>query len=784
LFIYYLDMTAGAKQLRSRASARSLGKPPVAPEEPLDFGDSDPYALGLSEFDLSPGIKVIPYELGRNALLEWESIKVGSLDWRSTHATHPRALVARVSSIVSDSKPEYVTENLRACMAMFPGLESALHVVCMFKEFSVSASSPLRYTANFWFIFPELKAYDAERFEKDVKRVLPEESVSYVTLEVLSSFLTRREYENKEITGAEAKSRLQAFMRNFEPCSSLFLKLSPECTDLCKQLLAVAGIKKAKYLVGVRAIHKLAVSCTLTTASALHNYNETVKVMRLGLDSKDWSFVVYKTLTRLAAKIDKNAKINPAKSPEKSTTVAILHLADNSNLKFVEKIAIRLIARDAKCPDSSDSRVQGLVDFLSDITSRADDKLYVGEYERLLSIIDEGSPAACHLTGVLLERAVEQENFNIGWELASTVHSVNEHTIEEVVTLCSKSFFKFSRTDKVLADQWFERVFWCVERHYKLLGKYPSGLALHVAAHRGDFDLCWNWFQAKREEKSFRFTAHHTSSVLKAATYSATPCAHMPEVLQAYKMTPQKEKSPFVFEPLFHLWQATESIRTENASFWETVEKDLSSYLDSHKSCDENSRKMKKLLSWQIELREWKANNKSNSRALRRSKTTIETLSEKVLLDEGSEEEEDDDDSSSVASRETVVRMEDSSMSSGTPDLKLSMSDSYFSGFSNRRLLKKYDSAPFMARSFFAPMTAGSDYVGFGEEKLQDPVYEPPSRRFSSTFDQGIIGSGPRLSRTPSPEYSGTSSTPLSVHLGSSAGFDLRKEIWSSLQRF
>eukprot|EP00475_Leptophrys_vorax_P036244 TRINITY_DN6087_c0_g1_i1.p1 TRINITY_DN6087_c0_g1~~TRINITY_DN6087_c0_g1_i1.p1 ORF type:complete len:916 (+),score=214.58 TRINITY_DN6087_c0_g1_i1:4745-7492(+) len=623
-----------------------------------DLVDNDEFTSPfITDVDLSGGdARVIPYELRRNTLLAdpqhpnglWELIKVGSLDWRQTEKQYPSSLVVRVSAIVSggaaaskfeegDSKvsvstPEEIVKAFIQGVPDYPSVDNALHIVCMFKEFGVAENSPLRYTANFWFIFPELARVDSSDFEVSISALLPEKCISYVTFEVLTSFLSRREYESKLIASSEARQRLQNHLLNMEPCSSLFLKLSPECPDVCKQLLLQIQPGSAKYLAGVRAIHKLAVSCTSSHMNSQHNYNETLTVMKLGIDPKDWSFVVFKTLTRLATKNDRTRKINPVKTPSKSHVVQMLSLVDQSNLHFVEKLAIRIIAKDYRSPSAPEKEVQELVDFLHAIIVSAEDKISDAQFQRLLTLINDGAPSTCHLTGVLLEKCVEQENFNIGWKIASTVESVNEHTIEEIVTLCSKAFFKFSRSDKDEANRWFDRVFWCVERHYKLLGKYPSGLALHVAAHRGDFDLCWKWFNAKKEEKSFRFTAHHTSSIFKAATYAKDAVAHMDEVLQAYKMTPHKEKSPFVFEPLFHLWGITEKCRDEHWSFWEMVHRDLKQYLDgvSHQSNDENTlRKVRKLSLWLSGMEDWKTGGSSipptsshHRKAVRRTMST------------------------------------------------------------------------------------------------------------------------------------------------------------------
>jgi len=224
-----------------------------------------------------------------------------------------------------------------------------------------------------------------------------------------------------------------------------------------------------------------------------------------------------------------------------------------------------------------------------------------------------------------LEKCVEHENYLIGWTIASQVLSVNEHTIEEVVTLCSKSFFKYARGDRLEANKWFDRVEWVVERHCKLLGKYPAGLAMHVAAHRGDFDLCWKWFNLKREEKSFRFTAHHTSAIFKAATYARDPAAYMEFVIQAYRMTPTREKSPFVFEPLYHLWMNAETTRIENSTFWDTVNKDLKEFLDSNpRSSDE--RKIRKLSTWLREM-DGTSNNNNNGRKQSQHRLTRRTMS-------------------------------------------------------------------------------------------------------------------------------------------------------------
>lgn len=477
----------------------------------------------------------------------------------------------------------------------------------MFKEFSVAEGSTVRYTANFWFIFPNLGSYSSAEFLPSLCEFLAKDSLAYVSTEMLASFLSRREYECRQITSVEARTRMRDHIAAGEPCSSLFLRLSSECPDLCRQTLRNMGSEIAVQLIGVRAVHKLAVSCTSSSMSSFHNYNETINVMETGINSKDWSFVVYKTLTRLATKNDRSRKINPVRNPNKSNIVQMLNLVDNSNLTLEEKLAIRIISRDYRSVPTSDLSVQHKVDFLFKIVTCKNDFISDTDFAILGAMIDNGSPSTCHLTGVLLEKCVEMENFYVGWRIASSFESVNEHSIEEVVTLSSKAFFKFSRMDSKLANVWFDRVLWVVDRHQKLLGKYPFGLALHVAAHRGDFELCWSWFIAKKDEKSFRFSSHHTSSILKAATYARNPIACMARVLEAYNITPQKEKSPFVYEPLYHLWGITSECREEYACFWSQVTDDIASFVSTTIPSNENvARKLRKLSSWLLKLQEWK----------------------------------------------------------------------------------------------------------------------------------------------------------------------------------
>lgn len=586
---------------RRKASYKSLSE---------HISDSDSDILDFSmESSSSSGIRVIPYELKRSLTSGvWQSIKVGSLDWKQTLDMYPESIVVRVSAIVNEGEPESIISKFGKSFEQFRGLETAQHVVCMFKEFSVSENSPVRFAANFWFIFSKMGAGTPKEFNDSVERMLPERRVSYITIETLHSFLTRRELESKQISVQDCKNVLRELVDKCMPCSSLFLKLSSQCPEYCRDLLGKLPIGAAEYLVGVRAIHKLAVSCTSMKQTSLQNFESTINVMKQGIASENWSFVVFKTLTRLATKNDRLMKVNPFETPEKSQIMEMLSLVDASRLDLVEKLAIRLISKDYDCPSSTITQTQEMVDFLYRVIISKHDSISDSDFGRLSILLGDGSSGTCHLSGVLLEKCVEQEKFLIGWKIASTIMAVNEHTIEEAVTLCSKAFFKMSRKDEEDGRLWYRRLIWCVNRHYKLLGKYPTGLALHVAAHQGDFELCWQWFQLKKDEKSFKFTAHHTSAILKAATYTDNKQGHMLHVLQAYRMTPPREKSAFIFEPLMHLWNKTEMIRDQFLEFWSKVYSDLCQFLDGYKAKSDSSsaRKNQKLRAWSNELKTWK----------------------------------------------------------------------------------------------------------------------------------------------------------------------------------
>lgn len=147
----------------------------------------------------------------------------------------------------------------------------------------------------------------------------------------------------------------------------------------------------------------------------------------------------------------------------------MLDLIQDSHLDPLEKLAVRIISSadrhklsEERGATSSADEQEALVDFMVRTITSEKDYLSNEDFKRLLNMIEDGRPAACHLTGVLLEKCIEEENFNIGWRVASTVESVNEHTIEEVVTLCSKAFFKYSRNQQQEANKWFKRVKWLV----------------------------------------------------------------------------------------------------------------------------------------------------------------------------------------------------------------------------------------------------------------------------------------------------------------------------------
>ncbi|SPQ94937.1 unnamed protein product (mitochondrion) [Plasmodiophora brassicae] len=592
----------------------------VDPQVPNIYG-SQAIAGGLGhDLEGASPVKVQSYEFRRDPSTgAWESIKVGSLDWHEITSLHANALVVRVSSIVNENEPDEVMDRLHAQDFAADAPEPALHVVCMFKEFAVSESSPVRFTANFLFIFPSLGNALPSQFKAAIRSVLCDRSISYITAEMLGSFLARRDYEAHAITKAEAQEKLARFIGGREPCSSFFLKMAPVVPEFCRMLLLDLSEGDARELVGVRAIHKLAISCTSSSMASQHNFQETMDVMKMGVHPNHWNFVVFKTLMRLATKNDRILRKNiecgdvRSKDGERSQVQEMLDLIQDSHLDPLEKLAVRIISSadrhklsEERGATSSADEQEALVDFMVRTITSEKDYLSNEDFKRLLNMIEDGRPAACHLTGVLLEKCIEEENFNIGWRVASTVESVNEHTIEEVVTLCSKAFFKYSRNQQQEANKWFKRVKWCFERHHKLLGKYPSGLALHVAAHRRDFDLCWRWFQAKKEDRAFRFSAHHTSSILKAASYAPDPSLHMKEVLQAYDMTPGNQKSAFVFEPLVHLWNATTDCREEYRAFWATVENDLRAYLERElKDPEPVDRKMRKLAHWDRALASW-----------------------------------------------------------------------------------------------------------------------------------------------------------------------------------
>ncbi|KMS78217.1 hypothetical protein BVRB_034080, partial [Beta vulgaris subsp. vulgaris] len=122
---------------------------------------------------------------------------------------------------------------------------------------------------------------------------------------MLGSFLARRDYEAHAITKQEAQEKLAQFIHDREPCSSFFLKMSPVVPEFCRLLLLELSEGDARELIGVRAIHKLAISCTSSSMASQHNFLETMAVMKTGVHPNHWNFVVFKTLMRLATKNDR-----------------------------------------------------------------------------------------------------------------------------------------------------------------------------------------------------------------------------------------------------------------------------------------------------------------------------------------------------------------------------------------------------------------------------------------------------------------------------------------------
>jgi len=211
--------------------------------------------------------------------------------------------------------------------------------------------------------------------------------------------------------------------------------------------------------------------------------------------------------------------------------------------------------------------------------------------EFTLDLLSAGSTSSCHLVSIILRKCVDNSAFSMGWTIASRMISISKQVFGEVVTLCSKAYFALLKRPQAeeLGDIWFKRIQWCVERHLPFLNRDPCGLALHVAAHRRDFETCWRWFVTMREQLAFRLTGYHTSAVLKAASFEEEP--EMDKIRDAYDMTPSNERTTFTFIPLVRVWENSQAlVKAKHLDFWDRVSENIRSCLQLYQNGD--SRKM------------------------------------------------------------------------------------------------------------------------------------------------------------------------------------------------
>jgi hypothetical protein len=446
-------------------------------------------------------------------------------------------------------------------------------------------------------IYEKAEQYVASRFAQISKRFLPEGNAPYVTLEYLDAFLIRKRFAKSEVSGEFALDSLRNHMRNKNPCSSLFLKLCVQYPEECLyELESLAAQNSTLPLInlGERSLHKLAVALVNKQKSPEGSLRKAISVLKLGADPRDWGYVAFNTLMKLAQDEDESTRRTKGVklSGLESQVDLLFELINIANLHILDRAALWIMSGKAESkPLGSDvadyQDVQLLLQKISTVCSDRRDSQGPSrdDMDFILDALAYHSTSSSHLASMILKKCVENSNFRTGWLIASRMTSISKQVFGDVVILCSKAFFASLRKPNAekLCDLWFSRIEWCVERHVTFINRHPCGLALHVCACRKDFDCCWKWYSAMKEKLVFRLTGYHVSAVLKAASYLSEP--DMDKIKVAYSSITSQERNSFTFVPLTRLWEnISGTMKADQFGFWNEVCEDILKYLHMQNS--------------------------------------------------------------------------------------------------------------------------------------------------------------------------------------------------------
>lgn len=512
-----------------------------------------------------------------------------SFDWFGFLEKYPDAFVVRIKSITSRLEMLELINLLENYSKFEPSI-LPLDITYRFTEISVSEISPSKFEHRILIVYQEIKDYEAQDFSKLQGLFCPQNPHSYISLEYLDSFLTRRSFIDGKITGECALGFLKESISKKRHSSSLFLKLAAYFPEECLRELESVSYSDQTLplrLFGERALHKLAVSLVGKMKYQEGSLRKAIEILNLGIQHQSWGYVAFSSLMRLAIEEDENLTKKGSNQFRQSQVEFLLTIVEESNLEFSDKVAL-LIMVDKPSPEIlafCDKRVVttlNSINMLCKSRAKLNHPRVQAGLTNVLCLMNQNTPSTNHLMSLILRKCVLHSNFLLGWEIASKVLALSKQVFGEVVTLCSKGYFAALRKANSMEPQdWLQRLEWCVERHLPFLNRYPCGLALHVVAHRKDFKKCWRWYLSMKEKLAFRLNGYHSSAVLKAASFEEPP--QVDKIIEIYDQTPANEKSSFTFVPLIRVWENSSDLtRKKYLSFWNEVMIDLKAYLETN----------------------------------------------------------------------------------------------------------------------------------------------------------------------------------------------------------
>jgi hypothetical protein len=529
-------------------------------------------------------------EIHRNDITHpWTEIQPESYDWGTLLLRGDKdAFVVRVKTILSSETLKRVSERVIASAVSGRFSIPAVGFVLKCNEISVSEKSIPRYETRLLFLFQNSLDCQVASIQSFLQELLTTKNKPYVTFEYLESFLTRRKLVLGDIDASSALEVLTRYCREKRACSSLFLRLSSNYPDECLSFLqeqCLINKDMALHNFGERSVHKLAMTIVAQEGKK-GSLKRAMSILEVAIEPIRWGYVALNTLMRLAEEEDEIAL------KEDSTCVSqvsqLLNLVSISDLDCLDRVALLMMADEVPL-SNTDAAAEDAFHRINAICNSGKPKLSAPDHEYIINFLDPDAVSATHLLSIILRKCMDQSAFSLGWSIASSTHAISKHVFGEIVTLASKGYFATLKQSEEEAggsgEVWFQRVKWCVERHFKYLNRYPCGLALHVCAHRRDFPHCWKWFTLMKENLSFRLTGYHTSAVLKAASFEEEP--DLKKIEEVLKMTPVNEKTTFTFIPLVRMWETVSPREAAaNMALWEQTEKDINAILELYKKGD------------------------------------------------------------------------------------------------------------------------------------------------------------------------------------------------------